>query len=195
MAYDAQVESIALIESKTPTPATRLSRRNRFAEMAVDVAGDIAATMFLRRGAGCVHQEIHVLSQHNGRWHIIGGSSVSPADDEVVLADRPGLIPEVLQLPRNILPGINPQVMVATGFGGQTSYRRRHTGFWPWRRRWISYVIVLASARVESVRVSNREIKVPWHGRVLIVWPGRRSPKLTAYDVNGNCLGRARIPI
>lgn len=194
MAYDAKVESTALIESRILTPVPRLSRRRRFVGMAVDVAGDLAATMFLHRGSDCAHQEIHVLSRHDGQWHILGGSSISPADDENLLADRPGLVPEALQLPRNILSGIDPQVMVAAGSVGQTSYRMNRVGFWPWHRRWISYFTALASARVESVRIGNREIVVPWHGRVLIVWAGRGSPKLAAYDVNGSCLGSARIP-
>lgn len=194
MSYDAQVESTALIESRTLTPVSRLSRRRRFVGMAVDVAGDTAATMFLRRGVGCVHQEIHVLTRRDGQWHILGGSSSSRAYEEDLLADRPGLIPEVLQSPQHVLSGIDPQVMVAAGSGGQTSYRRGRAGFCPWRRRWISYFTAQASARVESVRIGDREIPVPWHGLVLIVWAGRGSPKLAAYDVNGSCLGMARVP-
>ena len=41
--------------------------------MAVDVAGDVALTMFARRGAGCVWEEIHVLALRRGRWHMLGG--------------------------------------------------------------------------------------------------------------------------
>src|SRR3954453_930012 len=58
MVYDALAESVALIETRALHPILRLSRRRRFVPMAMDVAGDIAATMFLRRGAGCVHEEV-----------------------------------------------------------------------------------------------------------------------------------------
>lgn len=193
MAYDALVESIALIESRTPSPVPRLSRRRRFAAMAVDVAGDIAVTMFLRRGVGCVHEEIHVLALWEGQWRMLGGGGGSHGFDEDLLANRSRLIPEVLQHHRLVLSGIDPQVMVALGSSGGILDGGGRTSPWPWRRRWISYSVLQASARVESVRVADREIAVPWHGRFLIVWVGR-SPKLTAYDANGNCLGTAQIP-
>ncbi|MCE5290844.1 MAG: hypothetical protein LLG14_16620 [Nocardiaceae bacterium] len=194
MAYDALVESITLIESRTLAPVPRLSRRRRFVAMAVDVAGDTAATMFLRRGVGCVHEEIHVLALRDGQWRMLGGGGGSHGYDEDLLTDRPRLIPEVLQNLGHILSGIDPQVMVArSGPGGILDSRGRHS-LWPWHGRWISYSIMQASAQVESVHVGDREIAVPWHGQFLTVWAGRRPPKLTAYDGNGNHLGTARIP-
>ena len=63
MSYDALAESIILVGTRQPRPVTRLSRRPRFAAMAVDVAGDIAATMFLRRSVGCDVLETWVLTQ------------------------------------------------------------------------------------------------------------------------------------
>jgi hypothetical protein len=195
VAYDALAESIALIESRALTPVPRLSRRRRFAAMAVDVAGDIAATMFLRRGAGCVYQEIHVLAARDGQWRILGGGGVGYGSGEDLLADRPRLLPEALQHdPARILAGIDPQAMVAGASRGGIRGGGGRARFWPWHRRWISYATMQASARAASVRVADREIPVPWHGRVLIVWAGRRPPGIAAYDVDGNCLGTARIP-
>ncbi len=81
MGYDALTESLRLIESRELAPVTRLSRRRRHVSMAVDVAGDIAVTMFLRRSVGCNVQEIHVLAHHSGKWFMLGGGGGSAAVD------------------------------------------------------------------------------------------------------------------
>lgn len=91
MAYDAVAESRRLIESRELTPVTRLSRRRRHAAMAVDVAGDVAVTMFARRSVGCTVEEIHVLALQGGEWMMLGGGG-GPADDDA-LAQRPALLP------------------------------------------------------------------------------------------------------
>ncbi len=101
MAYDALAESVALIQSPNLKPVTRLSRRRRFAAMAVDVAGDIALTMFARRGAGCVSEEIHVLALRHGRWYMLGGGGGNGDDD--LLANRPRVLPANQSATPNIL--------------------------------------------------------------------------------------------
>src|SRR6201994_3485635 len=78
MAYDVVQESVALIEVGHAEPVRSLTRRRRFAAMAVDVSDDVAVTMFARRGVGCVQQETHVLALRAGAWTWLrggGGSS------------------------------------------------------------------------------------------------------------------------
>lgn len=94
MAYDAFAESVRLIESRHVVPVLRLSRRRRFAPMALDVADDVAVTMFARRGVGCLWAETHALSKRDGRWHLLGGGGGTAADD--LLARRPARLPEYL---------------------------------------------------------------------------------------------------
>jgi hypothetical protein len=90
VAYDALAESVALIQSRHLAPVRRLSRRRRFAAMAVDVAGDIAVTMFARRGVGCIWIDTHVIPLHEGQWTMLGGGGAT--SDESLLADRPEVL-------------------------------------------------------------------------------------------------------
>jgi hypothetical protein len=85
--YDALAESVHLIESGFETDPARLSRRRRFAPVAFDVQGDLAATWFVRRGAGTFWHEVHTLERRNGSWVRLGGGGYSSDEDE--LADRP----------------------------------------------------------------------------------------------------------
>ena len=193
MVYDALAESIALIETRALHPILRLSRRRRFVPMAMDVAGDIAATMFLRRGAGCVHEEVWQLSLRDGQWRMLGGGG-GTSDDEARLADRPEIIPQEVHSPWSTLSGIDPQVLAGGGSAGGVHDSGGRNGFFPWSGRWISYTTLFASAQVRTIRAANREITVPWHGRTLVTWVGRRPPKVSAYDGSGRCLGTAQIP-
>jgi hypothetical protein len=60
--------------------------------MTVDVAGDIAVTMFARRGVGCIWTDTHVLALHEGQWTMLGGGGAT--SDESLLADRPEVLPD-----------------------------------------------------------------------------------------------------
>ena len=81
-------ESVRLIEFGVRADPVRLSRRRRFAAVAVDVVDDVAVTLFVRRGAGMFHQEAHVLARTDGRWVYLGGGGAGTDDDG--LGDRPG---------------------------------------------------------------------------------------------------------
>ena len=191
VAYDALAESVALIESRHVEPVRRLSRRRRFAAMAVDVDGDVAASMFARRGVGCICQETHVLAVRDGQWARLGGGGAS--SDQDLLADRPAVLPSYLMVGRDRVTSADPQIIAVGGSGGvldggdQTD-RRPDSG------RWISYADVRVNAQVTSVQVSGRRLSVPWHGHVLVVWSEREPPRVVAYGDAGRALGEVLVP-
>ena len=190
MAYDALKESLALIESRRVEPVRRLTRRRRFAAMALDVAGDTAVSMFARRGVGCVWQETHVLVLRDGQWARLGGGGTT--SDAELLADRPAVLPDYLRLARDTVTGADPQVIVVSGSGGVLDGRDE-----PDRRpvsgRWISYADVRVNAQVTSVQVSARWLSVPWHGHVLVVWSAGPPPRVVAHDERGQALGEVLL--
>lgn len=186
MYYEVLAESVALIESRQLHPVLRLTRRRRFAAMAVDVAGDVAATMFARRGVGCIWQEIHVLVLREGKWAYLGGGGANVSDD--VLAERPAVLSGHLTVGPGAATSSEPQIIRGNGHGGvrdggdDTEHR-------PGSGRWISYGVARVSARVTSVQASDRLLTVPWHGQVLLVWSGSQSPRVMARDEHERALG------
>lgn len=188
MAYDALGESVRLIESRRLEPVQRLSRRRRFAAMAVDVADDVAVTMFARRGVGCLWSETHVLVKRHGTWHIFGGGGSSA--DEDLLAHRPAHLPEGRG--PSTSGGVDPRIVTVEGGGGVRDHGGR-PGRWPWSGRWISYAVVRVNGEVASVGAKGRDIDVPWHGRVVILTARRGPSKVTLRDGTGGFLGEARL--
>lgn len=186
MAYDATAESLRLIESRELTPVTSLSRRRRHAPMAVDVAGDIAVTMFARRSVGCIVEEVHVLSLQGGEWVMLGGGS-GPADDDA-LAPRPAELP----VERSASAGVDPRI-ATTGSSGGILDSRRARSLWPTRGRWINHGTVRVNAAVDQLVVHDRQIAVPWHGRCVVAWPGRRPQDVDLLAENGTRLGQVTL--
>lgn len=182
MAYDRLAESVALIEAGRVEPVPRLSRRRRFAAMAVDLAGDIAVSMFARRGVGCVWKEIHVLALRDGEWRWLGSSGSD--GDQDPLADRPAVLPGFLGSGREAVQGAEPRVMAVSGSGGVLD-DGAGTGRWPQRERWINYAELRVNAQVKSVHVAERLLAVPWHGHVVVVWSERQPPRVVALDEGG----------
>lgn len=180
MSYDAVAESRRLIASGELTPATRLSRRRRHVPMAVDVADDIAVTMFARRSVGCNVEEIHVLTRHGSDWTMLGGGG-GPLEDDA-LDYRPAVLPPG----PSARPGADPRVVRAEGAGGVLDSRARR--FWPGRARWISYGIVRVNAEVAHLVFDERLIVVPWHGRCVVGWAGRGSKEAAALAHDGRRL-------
>src|SRR5512132_1304940 len=81
--------SVRLIENGVPDcVASRVSRRIRHIPLAVDVDGQIAAALFLRRGQGQVWYENHVLVQRHGSWWVVGGGGATGGEDAA--RDAPG---------------------------------------------------------------------------------------------------------
>jgi hypothetical protein len=190
VAYDALAESLVLIESRHVEPVGRLSRRRRFAAMAFDVAGDTAASMFARRGVGCIWQETHVLALRDGQWARLGGGGGT--GDADLLADRPAVLPDYLRLARDAVTGADPQVIVVNGIGGVLDHDDDPDGR-PDGGRWISYADVRVNAQVMSARVFDRWLRVPWHGHVLVVWSGGPPPRVVAHDEGGRALGEVLL--
>jgi hypothetical protein len=170
VAYDRLAESVRLIEHGVPEAPARLSRRRRFAALAVDVDGDVACTLFVVRGPGHVRQEFHVLVRRSGTWTVLGGGGGGSETDG--LADRPP--PEQLGRP-----------VVVEGGG---SVLRDADRLVPWGARYVRYAGVLASSAVHTVEVGDRVLAVPRHGRLVVVWAGRRPPTAVARAADGRVI-------
>ena len=186
MAYDAFAESVRLIQSRHVEPVFRLSRRRRFAPMAVDVAGDVAVTLFARRGVGCVLSETWVLSKLGARWRLLGGGGGTADSD--LLDPRPTRLPEFLGWPEAADIGIDPGVIAIDG-GGGVHDDQGGADRWPWSGRWIRYVVLRTSAEVESLTLDGRTLVVPWHGQVILASTKRRSRRVIVNGTGGAVLG------
>lgn len=82
-------ESLRLIESGFDADPVRLSRRRRFAAVAYDVQGDVAATWFVRRGKGTFWHQVHTLAHRDGRWtDLATGSGVASAPKSILWSRR-----------------------------------------------------------------------------------------------------------
>jgi hypothetical protein len=172
VAYDVVAESLRLIAGGLPDGPVRLSRRHRFAAVAVDVTGDIAGTRFLRRGAGCIHDEFHFFERDAGEWVFRGGGGwTGPSSAEEFCAERDHVRPGG----RRIESG--PAVRVDSG------------RWFPTRGRWLRSAHLLLGREVAEVVVGgNRRIAVPSHGHVSVVWDTRRPPRVTSHDTGGLAL-------
>ncbi|MGY1843184.1 hypothetical protein [Modestobacter sp. SYSU DS0875] len=175
MAYDVLAESVALLEHGLPEAPPRLSRRRRFAPLAVDVDGDVACTMFARRSVGFVAQETWALARRGQEWVVLGGGGGGFEDDD--LADRPDA---------SVLGGH----LVVTGGG---SANRSAGRLVPWGARYVSYAVLRASSAVDRVVVGAREIRVPRHGHLVVVWGGKQPPTAEAVAADGRQLVSQRV--
>ncbi|MCF6737692.1 hypothetical protein [Blastococcus sp. KM273129] len=177
MAYDALAESFVLIEGGVPDAPARLSRRRRFAALAVDVDGDVACTCFARRGVGSVVQETWVLVRRGQEWVLLGGGGGGLERDD--LADRP--VAAALGGP------------VALTGGG--SVLRDGGRLLPWGARHASYATLRASREVDRLRVGARLLAVPRHGHLVVVWAGQRPPTADALAGDGRPLASLRLDL
>ncbi len=189
VAYDAFAESLRLVESRHLEPVLRLSRRRRFVPMAVDVAGDVAVTLFARRGVGCVLSESWVLSKRGASWHLLGGGGGTADND--LLAPRPTRLPDHHRQPGTAGTGIDPE-LVAIGGSGGVHDSKGGADRWPWSGRWIRYVVLQTTTDVESITLDGRTLTVPWHGQVILVSTKRRSPRVIVNGKHGAVLGEVR---
>jgi hypothetical protein len=194
MSYDALAERIILVGTRQARRVPPLSRRRRFAAMAVDVAGDIATTMFLRRSVGCDVQETWVLTLQQDQWCLLGGEGGTVEHEAGLLADRPVTIPDDTIRPGNTLPGVDPHIVTGGNGAGGAHDTMSGRDLFPWSGRWISYTTLFASAQVEAIEMADRKVAVPWHGHTLITWIGRRPPRIGIRGTGGQLLASTRIP-
>lgn len=174
VAYDALKESVRLIKHGMPDDPARLSRRRRFAALAVDVDGDVAAALFVRRGVGVSWQEVHVLAHEHGCWRLLGGGGGT--DDEDGLGDRP---------PAAELLGL----LVTDGAGSVLLA----SGLLPWSSRYVHHAVLRAAREVHTVVVAGRTLAVRRHGWLVVVWGSRRPPVVTALGLDGRELASIRL--
>ncbi|MET7968737.1 hypothetical protein [Micromonospora sp. NPDC005305] len=179
MAYDALAESRRLIISRLPDGPVRLSRRRRFAPVAVDVDGDVAATRFLRRGVGCYWDETHLLAVDNhGAWRMLGGGGSSDDED-----------PTAEQFER-ARADLAPFQVVLSGSAGVV---RDGDPLLPWGTRWVRGSAVLVGHGVAELHVDGRHLPVPYHGHLIVVWDSHRPPTVTAHDDAGGTVATATL--
>jgi hypothetical protein len=168
--YDALAESVRLLEHGLPEAPPRLSRRRRFAALAVDVDDDVACTLFVVRGPGHFRHETHLLSRRSGVWAVLGGGGGGRDTDG--LDDRPD--PEELGAP------------VTVEGGG--SVLRTADRWLPWGAEYVRNATLRASDAVHTVVAGGRVLAVPRHGHLVVVWAGRRPPPTVARGADGRML-------
>jgi hypothetical protein len=172
VSYDALVESVKLLDGAPPGRTARLSRRVRHVPLAVDRDGDVAVTMFLRRGvSGAPLLDVHSLELAHGGWRSIGGGG-GPGYE--AMEPRPRLAD--LQSPA-----------VSHGSGGTARTSRAGLG---WRRRnsWVRWTELRVAEEVAVLRVGARFLPVAGHGFAVVVWTDE-APRVAALDASGAVLG------
>jgi hypothetical protein len=180
MGYDVLGESRRLITNGLPDRPVGLTRRRRFAAVAVDVDGDVACTRFVRRGSGCFWDETHLLARGVAGWKLLGSSGSSGG--ELWSTDE-------FEHERSRLPAGRVE---AQGGGGAL---RNPNRLLPWGARWVRGAELLAGPEVVGVVVDDRRrLTVPEHGRLVVVWASRRPPRVSACDVAGRTLTDVALP-
>jgi hypothetical protein len=153
--------------------ASRVSRRIRHIPLAVDVDGQIAATMFLRRGQGQVLFENHVLVRRQGSWRVEGGGGGTGGEDAAHDAPSHMELGDYLDV------------------GGSGAVHLDSAD--PSLPRIVRYADMRAAREVRTVLIAERAVLVPRHGWLIAVWPDRRTPRLTALDEAGAVLAAADV--
>jgi hypothetical protein len=176
VSYDALVESVTLLEGARPPDRVRLSRRVRSVPLAVDRDGDVAATMFLRRGvSGDPLFDVHTLELTGGGWRMLGGGG------------GPGY--EVTEVRPRLADLGSPAV--SSGHGGTARTGSSRLG--RWRDDWVSWVELRVAEEVAVLRVGTRLVPVAGHGCAIVVWV-REQPRIAALDASGAVLGPVPLP-
>ncbi len=169
--------SLELLRHGPPGTVRReLSGEHRLIPLAVDVNGDVAVTVFVRRlRCGLLSgmpgvEEAH-FQRRDGTWAYLGGGAGGPFDD-YPLSDRP--------------PAASQHgYLRADGFG-QVSLNRTHR--FPWPTRYAFHATVRASAEVYQLQAGTRRLSVPFHGYAVLTWANRRGPTVEALDRDGTRL-------
>jgi hypothetical protein len=175
VAYDVLAESLRLLADGVPDAPVALSRRRRFAPLAAATAGEIAATLFARRGVGgAVWLDKWTLARDGGAWRLLGGGSADTGDD--VLTDRPVAGPGgYAELRGTASVALDPDRLL------------------PWGARHAHAAHVRVSREVRTLRVDGAPQRAPRHGNVLVAWAGRRAPRVTVHGPDGRELAAVEL--
>lgn len=175
MTYDALAESVSLLEGAPAADGARLSRRVRHVPLAVDRDGDVAATLFLRRGVnGVPLLDVHTLEFIQGGWRMLGGVG-GPGD---IATDARPRLADLGQ----------PAVSHAGGGTARTSHSRLLGS----RDTWVSWMELRVAEEVSALRVNSRLVPVASHGCAVVVWTGE-PPGVAALDAAGTVLGPVSV--
>jgi hypothetical protein len=170
VSYDALAESVGLLEGAPLPPGARLSRRVRHVPLAVDRDGDVAATLFLRRGvSGVPLVDVHTLELTDAGWRMLGGGG-GPGREATAVRPR-----------RAELGGL----FLSYGQGGTTRTRRSWLG---WKDEWVSWAELRLAEEIAVLRVDARLVPVAAHGCAVVIWAGR-PPTVAALSASGAVLG------
>lgn len=173
MAYDRLAESLRLIDGGPVAGAEPLTRRRRHLPVAVDVDGELAVTVFLRRAHGGAEWEFHALSKAAGQWRVLGGGGHG-RDPLDVLTRVPT---------RDELGGYAQ----SDGAGG--GVLEGWAGTSARSERWMSYAIFMTTVDVAGVSIEGRRtIARPAHGRIVVVWSGHRGLPVSVMGRGGEVL-------
>jgi hypothetical protein len=172
VAYDVVVESRRLLEEGVPDVPFRLSRRRRFIPVARDVDGDVAATLFVRRGvSGNPWLESWTLERRGGDWAVVGGGSGDGHDDVFESRDA-----------------VDVAVLYGRGWSSRNADR-----LLPWPSTGVSYATMRLGSNVACLQLAQRQVEVPVHGLAIVVWASRRPPALWAHTADGEVI--AELPL
>ena len=177
MAYAVLEESVRLLQGEPASAHLRLSRRTRHLPVAVDRDGDVAVTLFLRRGvSGEPWLDVHSLQRTGAAWQLLGGGSGNGADR--LLEPRPRL---------------SDRRALALDLGGGRTVRNAGRSL-PWGARWVRWAEVRLVAEVAALAVLERNVPVAPHGVAVVVWTSRRTPPVLALGADGSELGLVPLP-
>lgn len=177
MAYEALDASVRLLQGElSAAQVLRLSRRTRHLAVAADRDGDVAATLFVRRGVnGEPWLDAHALDRTGPSWRVLGGGSGNGADD--LFEPRPRL--DDLQ-----------EVALSLGAGGCVRNAQR---LMPWGAKCVRWEKLRLVSEVTTLALPMRNLPVAAHGVAIVVWASRKPPRVVALAGDGREIGPVRI--
>lgn len=142
------------------------SRRQRHKVLAVDRGGDVAAVLEATRGKRRGSSVTANMFRRDGqRWALVG--SVAMGSDDPRLEDRS---------------------TVATG-----SITVEMAGASGRRRRAIHHAVVRVGPDISTLRWRGEDRSVSATGFAVVVWRGRRTPTVEAYDSAGSLVDQVKL--
>lgn len=176
MRYGHVEQSVRLLDGAPPAAEAKLSRRKRYAALASDRDGDVAAALFLRRGVnGEPRLDVHHLEKKGSSWRLLGGGGSNA-------------VPPLT--PRPTLHELGSAVII----GGKSGTLRNADRLMPWGAKWVWSVELRLALEVVALRVADRQVPVAPHGLAVVVW-ARHPPAVETVDVDERSLGTIRISL